>query len=748
MASSADAPVPLEVSFDILQRVLDEESPLLAQLSYVVAHLHDPIQESCELSPAARQSPPATGSHSGGGSKSAAILRFSQYWELFANISTLHDAHSTLVGKLEAVVRRRAEILEEHQLQRRPPQGTASDTSTDAPSVSSTVCLPAQGTGGAGSIPDLFCSVAMRHFMAEHMMYSLNYSRNIAPCVMKLWRLWRCRCDKQANARLSAWDRQQLDSHMRFLRFLWDAFGNEAGVPSDPRVMCTRLPETDPARLQRRRAAGVATSRSSSGYSKPLAASAVLQEAPPIPPDWRGFETLLVLLATPLSSLRRYLHVARCIIESQCLPAPVRQRLQRDFIDVMTHRLAEEQRLVLDEVARQDVAHIMSLIDQAATTVLFEADRAKPPRIHPYEDGDRTLVHCGRLVKRFRRGRHERLVFLFSDWLCYVEEQAYGRMRLRASISLEALRVVELDDAADVVNGFDIVTKQRRLTFFAPTQEQKQQWVDALRNTAEAHNVRLQQLAASLRHGGARQSHAAEDAARQTRATAPSFSHNSRLRRQQRADLALQQRSTAEPTVLVAAADATPSAAAAVVAIDLTEKPRPNSFDFTHWAQQLADTVHRRVRSSCLLPSSWRLPSPHEANTGEAEAVAFDVDSSGSSKNANAPSTAAADATASASASARVMEVSAPAALLPENPRVLPRTSAPLLFSERFQEGNFSLSCSLDKSNSSFTENLSRNEGREGAESVRSTLLSVIAATKSQRINLAGEDEVVLDFDD
>ncbi|RNF09346.1 hypothetical protein TraAM80_02220 [Trypanosoma rangeli] len=763
MASAAGTHFILDFSFEILQRMLDEESLLLGQLAYVVGDLHDPILDGCGRMSASARPQLAPDSHrnnnnnnngggsSGGRSKSVTILSFAQYWDLFANIATLYGAQRTIVGKFEKAVSCRTHILEPHQVwlqsdqnaARGTPVGFSSDSRVD------------EEVWGAHCIPEAFCSAAMRHFMAEHMMYSLHYTRNIAPRVMELWRLWRCRFDKQNSAQLSAEERKQLESHMRFLRFLWDAFGNEAGVPSDPRVVCTRLPETPPASLSRRGGATI-TSRSGS-YSKPPATSSILHEAPPIPPDWRGFETLLVLLATPLSSLRRYMHVARCIIESQCLSASVHQRLQTEFIDVVAPRVAEEQSLVFDEVAREDVAHIVELIDEVAAATPSGVGTAKTPRIRPDRDGSRTLVHYGRLVKLFRRGCHERLVFLFSDWFCYVEEQTNGRLRLCASIPLEALRVVDLDDTANDVNGFDIVTKERRLSFFAPTLEQKQQWVSALRITSEAYNVKLRLLEASQRHDGFgrhQRQHAAGGVALHTRATAPPLSHNSRLRRDQRADRALQRHPTAELATTAKYSAVESSADAPVVGSDVARNPwadlarsQRNSFDVTHWAQQSTDTVHRRVRSSNLLPSSWLLASPHEASSGEAEAVALGADpSSGKTMN-----TSAADADAAAiiattitlsasSASARMTEGAATVAP--------PMVSVPLLISERFQEGSLSFSFSAEKSNSSFTGNLSRNEGREGAESVRSTLLSVIAATKGQRTGFTSEDEVVLDFND
>ncbi|KAF8277469.1 putative PH domain containing protein [Trypanosoma cruzi] len=752
-----DARFPLDFSFDILRRVLDEESLVLAQLAYIVGNLHDPILQSCghgNVATGPWRSHGNNKSNAVGTKQQPAILRFAQYWELFANIATLHGAQSTIVEKLEEVVNNRTHLLDQQQGQKKEVKsghGAAGNLHmrSSSSSSSSSDGRTDEGMRGPQSILELFCSAAMRHYIAEHMMYSLNYSRNIAPRVMELWRLWRCRCGKNTNAHLSARERQELESYMEFLYFLWHAFGGEDGVPDDPRVIFTRLPETLLVKSQKPK-------KDRAGHNTAVV-PVKMPDAPSIPPNWRGFETLLVLLATPLASLRRYMHVARCIIESQSLPIPVRQRLQVDFVDLLVLRLAEEHSIVFDELAKQDISHIMALIDEVSSPAPSEAHKKKFPRIRLDEDGSRTLVHYGRLIKRFRRGRHERLVFLFSDWLCYVEEQTNGRMRLRASISLESLRVVELDDTAEVVNGFDIVTKDMRLTFFAPTLEQKRQWVDALRNTTEAYKVKVQQLASPRRQDISQQQQQQQQKnkslghlACQTRVTALPLSHNSRLRRQQRADHALQRRlerrSTAElATTNSLVADETP---APVMGTDaerkqpaLSFRPLHGNFDVTYWAQQSTETVHKRVRSSDLLRSSWALQSPHDPNACEPKAVAPGMDPLNHGNNSTT--------TDAADCSVHSADAPASAGHSPTSPRVPPRAVLSRLLSERFQEPSLPPLYSGGNANSPLPENVSENEGREEPDSLYATLLSCVATTEVHKYSFAAEeDEVVLENDE
>ncbi|KEG11722.1 hypothetical protein DQ04_02341070 [Trypanosoma grayi] len=685
-ATSADARYSVDASLDILHRLLDEESLVLAQLTYVVEHIHAPLLEGCNPMRAAQRGRQPQSSTA---PKPPEVLTFAQHWELFANIATLQGAQSVIVSKLEAAVSQSTHLLEQQQQLRW--QGTKR-----SPRIkNSTASGSEEDVGELHTIPELFCSASMRHYMAEHMMYSLNYCRSIAPRVMDLWRLWRCRCCKQASTNLNSEEQQQWQRYHRFLRFLYDLSG-ESGVPGDPRVVSTRLPDT-PATTTRP-LHGHAGSISSNNFNTTgggRLSSVLTQDVPPIPPDWGGFETLLVLLATPLASLRRYMHVARCLIESQCLGRSMRQRLQTEFVDVVALRVAEEGSIMLDELAKQDNAHIMALIDEVAAPAPPGSSEKKYPRIRPDTDGSRTLVHCGRLTKRFRRGRHERLVFLFSDWLCYVEELANGRMRLRASISLEALKVVELDDAAapEMPHGFDVVTKETRLTFFAPTREQKQQWVDALRSTVKTHEKRVQRCAALQQQSG--------DVARLMRATAPPLSHNSRLHRQQRADRVRQKRiehrSMATSTVTKSSLpEASPVSAVSSNSAKKwrfsSSRPPHGSFDVTPWAQQSTDTVHRRVRSTDFLPTSWA--SPKENSAEEVDTLTV-VD---------------------ASLGAGGGGINTGGLLLsPCDSRKPPRTPMARLLSERFQESSLQPSCNSNASSPKAKDASQANEG-EGNE--------------------------------
>ncbi|ORC85992.1 uncharacterized protein TM35_000311780 [Trypanosoma theileri] len=682
--TTADARHSVEATLNILRRLLDEESLILSQLTYVVAHIHDPLLEGCKpVDPTGKGIQKQQQNGKKGDIKIPAILTFAQYWELFANIATLTEAQSTLVGKLESAITYSTSILEQqdeklkskasHDGERINTSGRSLSNNRKKKEEEEKKKEKAVVSGDSNNnnnnnnsssvgdvdvlqiIPEIFCSAAMRHYVAEHMMYSLNYTRNIAPRVLQLWRLWRARLDKHINAE----ERQQLTLYGRFLHFLWDTMGRERGVPDDPRVVCTRLPETPPTNTNTTNTTTSANNNNDNNHShnhnsnnhnnnnnnnnnntiKSSSSSsfqALVNEPPPIPRDWRGFETLLVLLATPLASLRRYMHVARCLVESRFLRKTMRTHLQSEFVDVVALRLAEEGSIVLDELARQDVEHIIALIDESAVSPLsaqppFASSTVAPslsstlnntmgtatistnsittnntitttnntntntnttagtpismigpggkkcPRIPPDLDGSRTLIHYGHLTKRFRRGRHERLLFLFSDLLCYVEELTNGRMRLRASIALETIKVVELDDTADAVNAFDIVTNESRLTFFAPTPEQKHQWVDALRSTVMAYvkktkkwaaeaNINIntntiegtaaaaaaaaaaagvlgqQQQQQQLQSLSYQQKQQSGDVVRLISATAPPLPHNSRLQRQRRVDQVRQER--------------------------------------------------------------------------------------------------------------------------------------------------------------------------------------------------------------
>lgn len=597
-----------DVPLDILRRMLDEESRLLGQLTYVVEEIHDPIFAHCGSMAMTTSSTEGTDTDSGRSSSGAhkrgeeppEVLTFAQYWKLFANIATLRTAQATVVGKLEKVVHRRTHLLQQRGeiCSGRRLLGSSPDRERE------------EEMSDQNDILEVFCSPAMEHYTAEHMMYTLNYSRNIAPSVIKLWQRWCCRRDKH----VSAAERQELASYVPFLHFLWNAFGKERGVPSDSRVIFTVLPETT---------VGISSSQEQH-YNKDFIFSSSMQDAPPIPSNWRGFETLLILLATPLASFRRYIHVARCLVESQSLALPVRRELRMGFVNLLAPRVEEEGGLVLDELARHDVAHIIALMDEG--TILEtghpECSEKKSFQLCPDTNGNRLLVHYGRLIKRFCRGRHERLVFLFSDCFCYVEEQANGRMRLCGSISLEALQVVELDDTADMVNGFDVVTRKTRLTFFAPTPEQKQHWVDVLRNTAEEQKAKARQQTSLRGHNQKECWQPVGGGARLVHPPALSLPRASRLCQQQHADQILQRRlerlALTDPAPVQVSSAETPPAREASSAVTRKQRAVPlrsasANFDVTHWAQHSTDTVHRRMCSLDVRPTPWTLTSPHES---------------------------------------------------------------------------------------------------------------------------------------
>lgn len=612
----------VDVSLDILRRMLDEESTLLAQLTYVMEHIHNPIHQRCST----KEQTGFLGENSSSAvydkNKLTQILTFEQYWEMFANIATLHSAQSVVVGKLEEALNYRPHLQQENEQRRQQQeqrQKNNSNNNNERYVRSSANKRNINEAKGQHGIIEPFCSLAMRHYIAEHMMYTLNYSRNIAPNVMRLWRCWRVCCgDKHSNA-----EQQKLEMYMPFLHFLWDVFEGKSGVPKDPRAVFTRLPETISLKLSSQLSEDRRHSCSRSHISS--SSSGPIPGAPPIPLDWRGFETLLALLAAPLSSLRRYLHVARCLIESRSLAPSLHRRLQIDFVDVVWSQVEEESSIVLEQLARYDVSHIVALFVEgpALSSAQHEASQKKSPYILPDRDGSRVLVHYGRLVKRYCRGRHERLVFLFSDWFCYVDEHSNGRMRLCASISLDMLQVVEFDDTAESANGFHIVTKAMRLTFFAATQEEKRQWVEALRNTAEAHKAKKQrqaQLQAQRKEREKEQQRRCNHLARVVQTSALTLSVTSRLRQQQHADRLLQRRmkslAVAESSTAADSSDAKNTSL--FTSHDMSGKKQQNetpppfanvTFDVANWAQQSTNTAHRRIRSMDLASHLWS-PAP------------------------------------------------------------------------------------------------------------------------------------------
>jgi hypothetical protein len=506
-------------------------------------------------------------------------------------------------------------------------------------------------------VNDFFGSESMQRYMAEHMMYTIKYTQRAAPQLLRLSRVWRWTGGAEAAAaagtagvpsaalaNLGDADRTMLLQYTLFLDFLWRSLGPH-GVPADSRVAMSPSIESHIAITQActptETASGSSAADASAGASAGInngqrrartpgtaagtgAATTAMATStggnpsalPPIPAMWEGFRTILQLLGTPLGGLRRYSHVARCLVESNALQAKDRKRLQTSFIDVVAIRMSEETNLVMEELWTHDAAGIMALMDMPGTRptgdkagIQASPRRARtggvgvagvvgsglhnghmitqsssaggaaagaapvsgtPPPAPPalgannsngsssnnsmpsVDCSNRALIHYGRLSKRFGRGRHERLAFLFSDWMCYVEECSNGRFRVRGTIPLPDLRVVEARDeeTSDAMHGFELLSPSlpKRLIFFTSSPEQRGQWVEAIRYTVRrfCDQDRTRHEGAS----GATSTHAIPNSSvvapavtigetglpSVMRSTAPMLSSHSRLRRQRRYD--------------------------------------------------------------------------------------------------------------------------------------------------------------------------------------------------------------------
>ncbi|KAG5511043.1 hypothetical protein GH5_07248 [Leishmania sp. Ghana 2012 LV757] len=665
-------------------------------------------------------------------SAARAPLTFSQYWDIFANLPTLYMVHLTLVQHLDIILQRLTQIVEDlhpatlETTNRAPPNDVStgaalgedilravapSSATTHAPDAALNTLLStrkhvaafrsssAGAVAGARSIHneigvmvcEFFGSELMKHFMAEHMMYAVKYTQRAAPQLLHLSRLWRWSAESSASsgvsaaslAHLSEVDQKTILRNGLFLDFLWRSFG-PSGIPADSRVSIPASPE-----LQQSAAAGAqcqwpppteALSGGSGGArrSRPgPAPSPPETRLPPIPAMWEGFRTLLMLLATPLSILRRYSHVARCLVESGALLPKDRDRLQSSFIDVAALRISEETNLVMEELYLHDVTGIMALMDIPGTrsppapgrSGTFASgvsmstggaiDLADGESTHsspaaapasagaPVNYSSRVLIHYGRLMKRFGRGRHERLTFLFSDWMCYAEESSNGRFRVRGTIPLSGLHVVEVPDdpSLDTVNGFELVLPSlpKRIIFYAASPEQRDQWVNAIRYTVRQFTER-QRHNQAVPSGLTRSSNATTTTGDGStlsvmRPTAPMLTFNSRLSRQRRCDGMWQEYRDLErrkgemalpPSHMIPGAGAAssptvaPSAVGGSSSLSVCHSPPPAivssgdpsrdgsfvhqrsssahrhlDYDVTPWSQRAS--VHRRIRSQDLI---------------------------------------------------------------------------------------------------------------------------------------------------
>lgn len=616
-----------------------------------------------------------------------ATLTFGQYWGIFANLPTLYGVHLSLVQELDTVLLRLTQIVDElhpatqdtansavlHSPAATPVPDAALNTRKHASALRNpSVSAPAGARSVYNEIGVMVCeffgSELMKHFMAEHMMYTVKYTQQAAPHLLRLSRLWRWCTEPSGSsgvsaatlASLSEMDQRTILQNDLFLDFLWRSFG-PSGMPEDDRVCIPAPPE-----LKQRSAAG------RQGHALPLAralaggsggarpsrpTSAVSSPAarfPPIPAMWEGFRTLLVLLATPLSILRRYTHAARCLVESGALLPKDRTRLQNCFIDVAALRISEETNLIVEELCLHDVRGIMALMDIPASStnsggpvslaggepVNSSAAAALSSGGVPANRSNRVLIHYGRLLKRFGRGRHERLIFLFSDWMCYAEESRNGRFRVRATIPLSGLRVVAArdDPSLDTVNCFELVlpSLSKRITLYAASPEQRDQWVDAIRYTVRRFEVQKQRPPAT--NGSPRNSGintAAGDGGMPSimRPIAPMLMANSRLSRQRHNDIRWQacgnlqwrtEEMPPQPSHIISGAARVPLPAVAGGPVAGSSPfpvcHSPSPANVTPWSARAS--VHRRIRSQefiavhqqQLAASSSHIPTPTQTD--------------------------------------------------------------------------------------------------------------------------------------
>ncbi|GET86317.1 hypothetical protein, conserved [Leishmania tarentolae] len=533
---------------------------------------------------------PSASSSSVNTAEARAPLTFSQYWAIFANLPTLYKAHVTLVQELGNLLLRLTQIVDAlhpetqgttnsevlHSSSATPATNQALSTRRHAsdprnPSASVTASTRSVHDEVGVIVCEFFGSELMQHFMVEHMMYTVKYMQQAAPQLLQLSQLWRW-CAKPSGSsgvcaasleHLSEMDRRTILQNDLFLDFLWRSFG-PSGLPDDDRVCIPASPEPKQRTAAGRHGQVLPEARALAGScggarrSRPTAAaSSPAVRLPPIPAMWGGFRTLLVLLATPLCILRRYSHVARCLVESGALLPKDRQRLQNCFVDVAALRISEETSLVLEELFLHDTRSIMELMDIPGASThsrgaagltgdeSIKSDAAGAPFSTgvPANYSSRVLIHYGRLLKRFGRGRHERLIFLFNDWMCYAEERSNGRFRVRGTIPLSGLRVTEArdDPSLGAVNCFELVfpAQSKRIIFYAATPEQRDQWVDAIRYTVRRFEALRHTQASkkgSARSSGVNAAAGDRGMSNVMRLTEPMLMPNSRLSRQRHND--------------------------------------------------------------------------------------------------------------------------------------------------------------------------------------------------------------------
>jgi hypothetical protein len=606
----------------ILTHLVHQEQQTCERLDLVVRLYHDPLRD-----------------------RSLGLLTFAQHWSLFSNLSTLAESQRTLflrfADAVEGISSRYNNMITEGysmMVSAAPPVASRQTSSLGSFDRAGLPPLPprqhsnadllgesptskeAAATGGsspssnaaippsrapvidplellAGVVESTFGHPSMAHFMAEHMMYTLNYGRTIFPMLNEIVEAVNSTAGDPTAPPATAHHKDISKVYAKLIGFLKTT---SLAVTSNG-LHKSYTPEVDP-----------------------LAQGPVWAESAPA-------EELLLYLATPLASLQRYVLAARCLIEAHCFSGAAETQLAQ-FVQAAALRSAEEGSLLLDQCSSQEVAALVGRMD--GFTV--------PP------SDSRMLLHYGRLTKKFRRGRHSRLMFIFSDVLCYVEELSTGRMRVRGLLVVDAasplaIRDVDDDPEKDITNCFEIVSGGILYVFFAESQVQKLHWIATLHYAvAAAHRRKLPQMVAKATSG---------DIITTVRSTWVTTQPNSRLGRQRREDTRLQlQLARQQQRPALSRVSSTASSGAATCGVrqsappgmplgisttPVRESETPTdresrrkamarqslraSFDVSHWTQIPAP--HSRVRSQDILGSfanhnagelslSFGLPSP------------------------------------------------------------------------------------------------------------------------------------------
>ena len=327
---------------------------------------------------------------------------------IFSNIVSLRDAQRTLLQRVGAMLQAKVVV---------PPLKRDSD---DKFRFEFDVVL----------LKAVFADPPMMHFLAEHTMFVIQYTRQIAPLLLAM-----------RNRPLS----KEIDPHSKFVSFC-------ASVLNASTTVHCSLPEVDPL--------------------------AVLNKKPPNPID-----NLLLLLAAPLSAVQRYSFAARCLLQRLSTQSDAGgdisgpTTLLREFVSNVSERIAQAQSLVLEQVCTLDAAALISKFDNFSQPSLCES---------------RVLLHRGTLVKTFARGRHERSAFLFSDIFCYGEMLTNGRYRMRGQMSLSTnppLDIIDIEDSffEQLENAFELKPPEarKRYIFFASSAAEKKNWISALLRAIE-----------------------------------------------------------------------------------------------------------------------------------------------------------------------------------------------------------------------------------------------------------------------